>query len=146
MMFRSRKLVATLVLGMIAIAHLTQAAPRDAGSKLRGNFDRFDEPTYYRTFAAPAPQANRAFSFEPQQAAPQTAAPHHAAPDCAKKQPAAPSQAAAEQAAKQPAGSQYAQRSYSYEPSYAAPRARSFGSPTWQRGMRDASSKLRADY
>jgi len=144
----SAKLVAMfLSLGLIASANQAQAQIRGAGSKIEGNYDQFDQPSYTRPApvysvptAAALTEARRAFSYEPQaQAAPCEPAPAAPAPQAAKQPAPAP------QAARQATPPQSIRR-FSYEPSYSAPMRSYVPSRTWQSGFRDAGSKVRGDF
>lgn len=138
-----------LFLALCSSAAPAHAQLRDAGSKITGNYDSFDQrsrvraaPVYRtpQTFAAQqsaeqsaqvAQQpAGRAFSLD-------TSKP---APPCATAQPAP-----ANQATRQPAPSQ-AVRRFSYDPGYAVPQRSYMRSRGWQGGARDAGSKVRGDY
>lgn len=149
-MFNSARILIVVVLTLVASPTVSDAQVRGAASKILGNYDRFDRPA--QTRSAPAysvPQsvvtrqsgeqaarvaqqpANRAFSYDALSQA----------PPCAAAQPAP-----ATQATRQPTTQPQAVRRFSYEPGYAAPRARFAPSRGWQGGVRDAGSKVRGDY
>ncbi len=131
-------LVAFLTLALTPVA--SQAEVRDAASKALGDYGHGGQSQWFGT--APAMNsvvvpalatqlpANRAFSFDARgQSAHRDAA----------------TQAPAPQMAKQPTPPQ-ATRQFSYQPSYAAPRATFAPTRGWQSGVRDAGSKVRGDY
>ena len=126
----SVKILIGAFLVLAAGAAPSQAQVRDAGSKILGHYDRFDQ--FERSGPAPRaylPQANvaqrpadRAYSYAP-----------------------ARPPAVANQATKPPAPTQSVRR-YSYEPSVSAPRRSFVPSRGWQSGVRDAGSKIRGEY
>ncbi|HTM54465.1 MAG TPA: hypothetical protein VL175_10575 [Pirellulales bacterium] len=131
--------------GLIANAAIAQAQVRDAGSKILGHYDHFDQPAqsqYSRGYSiAPAPiaqpmpatSAQRAFSYDP----PSAAAP------CVTQQ-TGPSAQASTQAAPQ------STRRFSYDPSATGGTVRSYAPSIrargWQGGVRDAGSKAMGAY
>ncbi len=144
-MNKSIRILIVAFLTLVANAAVSQAQIRDAGSKILGNYDRFDQPAQARfapTYSIPqatlarenvaaAPDAAaRSFSYDPAKQA----------PPCAATQPAP-----AAQATKQSTPSQSARR-FSYDPGYSAPRRTYAPSRGWQSGVRDAGSKLRGEY
>lgn len=143
----SAKTLIGAFLVLAAGAASSHAQVRDAGSKLLGNYERFDRserraPIYRTPQATIARQSaeqpariaqqrvNRSFSYDTRtQTAP-----------CDTLQ-AAP----APQAVKPPAPTQSVRR-YSYEPGVSAPRRSFVPSRGWQSGVRDAGSKIRGEY
>jgi len=131
--------------GLIATAATAQAEIRDAGSKIMGHYDYFDQTTqsqYSRGYSTapaqtarstPATSAQRAFSYD----APSATAPRMT-------QQSGPSAQASTQAAPQ------ATRRYSYDPSMTGGTVRSYAPSTrargWQGGARDARSKAMGEY
>jgi hypothetical protein len=148
MKYSTKFTVVVAFFGLLALPSLAQAQVRDAGSKILGNYDRFDEPARMRSAPAytmpetvivrrgaePArvaqQPATRAFSYDAARQVPPCAAAQSAPATQATRQPAAPQ----------------AVRRFSYEPGYVAPRSRFAPSRGWQSGVRDAGSKVRGDY
>lgn len=134
-----------LLLALFASANLAYAQIRDAGSKIQGNYDRFEQPSNIRSGpvyplrggAVEASQANRAFSYDPQ-----------AQPVPCQVAPATAPRATTQAAPAPPAVRQLTQsvRRFSYEPGFAAPTRSYVPSRNWQSGVRDAGSKVRGDY
>lgn len=128
----STRILIVAFLALVANATQSQAQVRDAGSKILGNYDHFDQaaptrraPTSYVPQANAAQQpSNRAFSYDP------------AAPRAAIQPNRTTTQATPPQAA----------RRFSYDPGYSAPRRSYLQSRGWQSGVRDAGSKVRGEY
>jgi len=144
-MNKSMRILIAACVALLANAAVSQAQVRDAGSKMLGRYDQFDQPaqsrfapTYSRPQAtvardnvAAAPDAAvRSFSYDPARPAPS---------------PSATRPAPAPQAARQATPPQ-ATRRFSYDPGYSAPQRSNFRTRGWQSGVRDAASKFRGEY
>lgn len=146
----STKLTGVFVfLALFSTAALAHAQVRDAGSKITGNYNSFDQRARVRStpiYRAPQTSVARQSAEQPARVAQQPATrafsldTSRQAPPCASAQPAN-----ANQATRQPTPSQ-AVRRFSYEPGYVAPRRTFAPSRGWQDGVRDAGSKVRGEY
>jgi hypothetical protein len=132
--------------GLIANAAIAQAQVRDAGSKILGHYDHFDQPAQgqvSRSYSTPTSPVNRA--TEPVTSSQRAFSYEATNPSVPRMtQQAAPNGQASRQSAPQPT------RRFSYDPGSTSAPARSYVPGTrargWQSGVRDASSKVLGNY